>query len=309
MGKREERRRAIRQHHLLHESLDVDFVVGKVAHIALARIAQAPRRVPCPRQSIIATAKPRSRKSRTVSKYFSMYSLRPVKTQTVPLRLAGGAHREKRNSAPSGVLIVPDTTSSGTGLAGIETSVMEANRLGRKRRKSRVRAREKAAPDADLNAFGSLPYHLRAGHDQRFRTEPGARLQGCTTTGPARWRAGSLQTVAQWRTNHASLTSPRFIVPPSALTASSRCSTRLPPTAALATRPTISSAPARTPIDQRGGFRLRARRAFYLAKENTLTIKGEKVANENDKEKSEVLYRGIARARSSAHSSSPISWS
>jgi molecular chaperone IbpA len=31
-----------------------------------------------------------------------------------------------------------------------------------------------------------------------------------------------------------------------------------------------------------------------VSKENTLTIKGEKVANENDKEKSEVLYRGIA---------------
>src|SRR6201987_4493743 len=31
-----------------------------------------------------------------------------------------------------------------------------------------------------------------------------------------------------------------------------------------------------------------------VAKENTLTIKGEKVANENSKEKSEVLYRGIA---------------
>src|SRR5262249_23648678 len=31
-----------------------------------------------------------------------------------------------------------------------------------------------------------------------------------------------------------------------------------------------------------------------LAKENTLTIKGEKVASENGKDKSEVLYRGIA---------------
>jgi molecular chaperone IbpA len=31
-----------------------------------------------------------------------------------------------------------------------------------------------------------------------------------------------------------------------------------------------------------------------LAKENTLTIKGEKVANENGQDKSEVLYRGIA---------------
>src|SRR6187200_3106465 len=31
-----------------------------------------------------------------------------------------------------------------------------------------------------------------------------------------------------------------------------------------------------------------------VAKENTLTIKGEKVANENGKDPSEVLYRGIA---------------
>ena len=31
-----------------------------------------------------------------------------------------------------------------------------------------------------------------------------------------------------------------------------------------------------------------------VAKENTLTIKGEKVANENSKNKAEVLYRGIA---------------
>jgi molecular chaperone IbpA len=31
-----------------------------------------------------------------------------------------------------------------------------------------------------------------------------------------------------------------------------------------------------------------------VAKENTLTIKGEKVANENSQTKSEVLYRGIA---------------
>ena len=31
-----------------------------------------------------------------------------------------------------------------------------------------------------------------------------------------------------------------------------------------------------------------------VAKENTLTIKGEKIANENSETKSEVLYRGIA---------------
>ena len=36
------------------------------------------------------------------------------------------------------------------------------------------------------------------------------------------------------------------------------------------------------------------RDSSIVAKENTLTIKGEKVANENGKDKSEVLYRGIA---------------
>ena len=60
----------------------------------------------------------------TVSKYFSIDSPRPVNTHTVPLRPAGGAQRAKRNSAPSRVLIVPETTSSGTGLAGMETRVM-----------------------------------------------------------------------------------------------------------------------------------------------------------------------------------------
>src|ERR1041384_2629181 len=54
-----------------------------------------------------------------------MYSVRPWNTHTVPLRFTGGAQRANRSSAPSGVLIVPVTTSSGTGLAGIETSVME----------------------------------------------------------------------------------------------------------------------------------------------------------------------------------------
>jgi len=34
-----------------------------------------------------------------------------------------------------------------------------------------------------------------------------------------------------------------------------------------------------------------------VAKENTLTIKGEKTANENGQDKSEVLYRGIAAPR------------
>ncbi len=43
MRQREEGRRAIRQHHLLHEGFDVDLEIGEVADIALARVAQAAR--------------------------------------------------------------------------------------------------------------------------------------------------------------------------------------------------------------------------------------------------------------------------
>src|SRR5262249_57808174 len=68
----------------------------------------------------VETAKPRARMSRTVSKYFSMNSERPGNRQTVPLRPGGGAQRAKRNDTPSGVLRVPVTTASGTGLAGME---------------------------------------------------------------------------------------------------------------------------------------------------------------------------------------------
>ena len=48
MRQREMRRRAIRQHHLLHEGFDVDFVIGEIADIALARITQASRRMALP---------------------------------------------------------------------------------------------------------------------------------------------------------------------------------------------------------------------------------------------------------------------
>src|ERR1700730_415001 len=53
-----------------------------------------------------------------------MNSARPWNRHTVPLRPGGVAHRAKRNETPSGVFKVPVTTSSGAGLAGIETSVM-----------------------------------------------------------------------------------------------------------------------------------------------------------------------------------------
>src|SRR5580704_14116970 len=80
---------------------------------------------PWPRQSSVATANPRARRSRTVSKYFSIHSLRPWQMQTVPRRPAGGCQRAKRIDTPSGVLSMPVTKLSGTGLAGIETSFME----------------------------------------------------------------------------------------------------------------------------------------------------------------------------------------
>src|SRR5215471_18594969 len=135
----------------------------------------------------MATAKPRSRKSRTVSKYFSICSLRPVKTHTVPLRPAGGAQRAKRSSAPSGVLMVPETTSSGTGLEGIETSVMGKTAIGGKDWKTRGPAVRKRQIIALLNAAERTPYHLRAGRYQCFgKPKPEAAQEDS----PARWRAG-----------------------------------------------------------------------------------------------------------------------
>src|SRR5262245_21472656 len=61
-----------------------------------------------------------------------MNSARPCSTTTVPLRPGGGAQRAKRRFTPSEVLIAPVTTSSGTGLAGMETSFMkqEGERCG-----------------------------------------------------------------------------------------------------------------------------------------------------------------------------------
>src|SRR5438105_6849003 len=150
----------------------------------------------------MATAKPRSRKSRTVSKYFSICSLRPVKTQTVPLRPAGGAQRANRNSAPSGVLMVPETTSSGTGLAGIETSVMRRNRLGEKGWKSR-QERKKEACFASLERRFTPPISFLCRPLPVFRNR-NKRLHR-TTARPDGGRV--IETVAQWRTTHAYLRS------------------------------------------------------------------------------------------------------
>ena len=89
-------------------------------------------------------------------------------------------------------------------------------------------------------------------------------------------------------------TSPLSIARPSASTGCSRCSTRHP-----------ISAPGYPPynIERTGenAYRISVAVSGFaegelsiVAKENTLTIKGEKTANENAKDQSEVLYRGIA---------------
>ncbi len=107
---------------------------------------------------------------------------------------------------------------------------------------------------------------------------------------------GLTETVAQWRTTLCVPTiSLRFIVPPSASTASSTCSTRRP----------SDGSPGYPPynIERTGenAYRISVAVSGFsqgelsiVAKENTLTIKGEKSANENGKDNSEVLYRGIA---------------
>ena len=60
------------------------------------------------------------------------------------------------------------------------------------------------------------------------------------------------------------------------------------------------------PIEFGRGFRLLANELSIVAKENTLTIKGEKSANENGKDKAEVLYAASPRGPSSEYPSSPI---
>jgi hypothetical protein len=51
---------------------------------------------------------------------------------------------------------------------------MESQWDRRKALKIKGPAHQKRFVQADLKAFGSLPYHLRAGHDQHFRRSPEA---------------------------------------------------------------------------------------------------------------------------------------
>ncbi len=192
MGKREERRRAIRQHHLLHESLDVDFVVGKIAHIALARIAQAPRRVPLP-----APVDHRHRKTAVAQvphRLEIFFDVLAAAGEDADGPLAVGRRRPSREAqfGAIGRLDRAGYNVFGNGIGGNRDERHGGRPVRQEAPEIKDPRRQKGSLRAGLNAFGSLPYHLRAGHDQRFRSEPGGRFKGCTTTGPARWRAGSL---------------------------------------------------------------------------------------------------------------------
>jgi len=122
MRQREMRRRAIRQHHLLHEGFDVHFEIAEIADIALR--GSRSRRDECPvRASRSSPPRNRDRADRAPSRSIFDLLAAAGEEQTCP---CVGRRRPAREAqfAPSGVLMVPETTFSGTGLAGIETSVM-----------------------------------------------------------------------------------------------------------------------------------------------------------------------------------------
>src|SRR5260221_8082478 len=247
---------------------------------------------------MLATANPRSRRSRTVSKYFSICSPRPVTTQTVPLRPAGGAHRANRNSAPSGVLMVPATTSSGTGLAGIETSVM--NGSGNvKSAENQGAGRQKTATSPPLEHQRAPPISPSCRPLPVFRgTGPlcfGSETQGCTVA-KARPDGGRVRFNSRSMEDYPMRTYD--------LTPFYRSTVGFDRFFSLLDQATADGSPGYPPynIERTGenAYRISVAVSGFaqgelsiVAKENTLTIKGEKSANENGNT-SEVLYRGIA---------------
>src|SRR6266702_4346243 len=137
-----------------------------------------------------------------------------------------------------------------------------------------------------------LPYHFCAGRYQSFGTET---LRLHTGLSPARWRSGyskqSLNGGLPMRTYD--------------LTPFYRSTVGFDRFFNLLDQVTSDGSPGYPPynIERTGENDYRVTVAVsgfaqgelsIVAKENTLTIKGEKIANENGSEKSEVLYRGIA---------------
>jgi molecular chaperone IbpA len=143
-----------------------------------------------------------------------------------------------------------------------------------------------------LNECGPLPYHLRAGRYQRFGTGT-QRLH--KDESPARWRAGYF--------NSRSMED--YPMRTYDLTPFYRSTVGFDRFFSLLDQATADGSPGYPPynIERTGDNSYRISVAVsgfsqgelsIVAKENTLTIKGEKSANENTQDKSEVLYRGIA---------------
>ena len=182
---------------------------------------------------------------------------------------------------------MPLTQFSGTGFAGIETSLMTEPAGGEARKSGTPGSRR--IPRL-LNVLNSLPYHFRAGRYQWSKTDHQAAHR--RKPGPIGGRV--LFMSLNGGLNHASFDLAPFY----------RSTVGFDRLFDLLDQ--VEWRRARLSALQHRAYRRECvpyqRRRLWLcpnelsivAKENTLTIKGEKVANENGKEKSEVLYRGIA---------------
>src|SRR5258706_8215589 len=138
----------------------------------------------------------------------------------------------------------------------------------------------------------SLPYHLRAGRYQCFGQPNHKAAQ---TQSPARWRAGYINSRSMEDLNMRTYDLATFY----------RSTVGFDRFFSLLDQAASDGSPGYPPynIERTGENTYRISVAVsgfsqgelsIVAKENTLTIKGEKSANENARDKAEVLYRGIA---------------
>jgi molecular chaperone IbpA len=143
-----------------------------------------------------------------------------------------------------------------------------------------------------LNAAYPLPYHLRAGRYQRFET---GALKAAHRRKPGPMAGG----LTQQSLNGGLLMRTYDLTP------FYRSTVGFDRFFSLLDQAAADGSPGYPPynIERTGDNAYRISVAVsgfsqnelsIVAKENTLTIKGEKSANENGKDKSEVLYRGIA---------------
>src|SRR5882757_7037821 len=204
MGQCEMRRRTIRQHHLLHEGLDVDLVVGKIADIAFARVAQPPRRM-----ALSAPVDHRHREAAVAQV--------PHRLEIFLDRLGAAredadralAARRRRPPREAQFRTVRRADGAGddilrNGVGGNRDERHAGGRLGENGWKTRAGASKKGPSAALLNAVSVLPYHQRAGRYQCLTNAlTGVWASGCTARKPGPIGGRVFETVAQWRTTYA----------------------------------------------------------------------------------------------------------